>query len=296
MNKVGKTPGELVQLLIARGMDIADPGVAERFFSRVNYYKFKAYLFKYEVPCPYLDHRFSRAVTFEEVYQVYKFDRKLRIVIGDMLERLEVAVRTKWAQEMALRFGPFAHEASQNFQRADFHSRSLTQLRESYQKSQERFARHYRSQYPAMNTPYIWVSIEMMSFGQISRWLNNTRNPGVRRAVAQSFGLGQRFFESYLHRASDVRNICSHHQRLWNRRLPSPVPQLLQNHTSLDVGLLQAIEPDRLYNVLVVLNFIADQISPGHRWTQRLVDLLSEDESRVAHMGFPGSWRKAFPT
>lgn len=147
-----------------------------------------------------------------------------------------------------------------------------------------------------MTTPYIWVSVEMMSFGQISRWLNNTRNPAVRRAVAQSLGLGQRFFESYIHRASDVRNICSHHQRLWNRRLPSQVPLLSQAHTSLDVGLLQAVEPDRLYNFLVVLNFIANQISPGHRWAQCLVELLSEDESRVAYMGFPGNWRKAFPT
>lgn len=135
MNKVGKTPGDLVQLLVARGMDIPDPESAERFFSRVNYYKFKAYLFKYEVPCPRLDHRFSRALTFEEVYQVYKFDRRLRIVIGDMLERLEIAARTKWAQEMALRFGPFAHEASQNFQRAEFHARSLAQLEDSYQKA-----------------------------------------------------------------------------------------------------------------------------------------------------------------
>lgn len=284
----------MVLLLQQRGMNVEDPIAAERFLTRVNYYKFKAYLYKFEAPHPTLDHHYSDETSFQEVYRIYKFDRKLRLLICDMLERFEIAVRTKWAQELSQKRGAFAHEEPANFKNPNFHFDSLALLKNSYRRSPEKFAKHFKNNYPRMVTPYIWVSVEMMSFGEVSRWLSNTRDKKLRQNVAQSFGFKPAFFESYVHRASDVRNICSHHQRIWDRRLPTQVKPLVSS--TFDSSLLNAdpAQADKLYNFLAVLSFIADEICPGHKWNDRLVKFLDIDNSRVHSMGFPSHWRRAF--
>ena len=108
------------------------------------------------------------------------------------------------------------------FTRRDIHQRSLDSLKDNFQRSKEQFAEHYRLNYPNLTTPPIWVSVELLSFGDISFWFRNTKSQGVKRRVSSSFGgFEPGFFEDYVKQASTVRNMCSHHSRLGNRVLPT---------------------------------------------------------------------------
>lgn len=94
--------------------------------------------------------------------------------------------------------------------------------------------------------------------------------------------------------ASTVRNMCSHHSRLWNRVLPYTPRRIRKgkfDRTLLNNG---RTELDKLYNFLAILAFIANEISPGHSWCDRLVEFFEKDESRLSQMGFPKDWRRAF--
>ena len=47
--------------------------------------------------------------------RMYRFDRKLRILVNDMLERFELSVRTRWAFEVSQASGPLVHEVPAHF-------------------------------------------------------------------------------------------------------------------------------------------------------------------------------------
>lgn len=141
----------------------------------------------------------------------------------------------------------------------------------------------------------MWVSVELLSFGDVSFWLRNTKSQEIRGKVSAAFGdFEPGFFEDFVKQASMVRNICSHHSRLWNRVLPFAPRRIRRSR--FDRRLLNhgTGSDNKLYNFLAILAFIGNEISPGHSWSVRLVDFLEKDESRLPQMGFPTDWRKAF--
>lgn len=293
--KPSRTPVELVQLLQQRGLIVSDPHKAEQLLKFVNYYKLRAYFIPFDLASSKGGHSFKSGTKFDDIFSLYRFDRKLRILVNDMLERFELAVRTRWAFELSQIKGGDAHEDVRNFRDPAIHQRSLGNLKDNYQRSKEQFAEHHKRHYPKMMTPPIWVSVELMSFGDISFWLRNTKSQGVKRRIAHSFGdFEPMFFEDYVKQASTVRNMCSHHSRLWNRVLPYTPRRFRKG--KFDKSLLNQNRNalDKLYNFLAVLAFISNEVSPGHSWCDRLVEFFKKDERHLHHMGFPKDWRRAF--
>lgn len=293
--KPSLTPQELVEQLISRGLLIEDHEKAEILLTYVNYYKLRAYFIPFDVKGPEGAHHFKAGTRFQDIFSLYRFDRKLRILVNDMLERFELALRTRWAFELSQAKGGQAHEDPANFTNPDLHQKSLANLRDQYQRSKEQFADHHKRTYPTLYTPPVWVSVELLSFGDISFWLRNTKSQAIKRKVSESFGGFEfGFFEDYVKQASMVRNICSHHSRLWNRVLPFKPRQIRRSRFDQNLLNRRKDAESKLYNFLAILAFIGDEISSGHSWSQRLVEFLDKDQSRLSQMGFPSDWRKAF--
>ena len=96
--------------------------------------------------------------------------------------------------------------------------------------------------------------------------------------------------ESWIRSFSNIRNICAHHGRLWNRILAQP-PKLPQ-HTHF--AWLQTPNPDvhKLFIPLSCILYVLNIISPGHHWKDHFKKLLSEYPSiKTSDMGFPPNWQ-----
>lgn len=119
----------------------------------VNYYKLRAYFIPFDESGQGGAHRFKTGTHFSDVFRLYRFDRKLRILVNDMLERLELAGKTRWAFELSQAKGGQAHEDARNFRDPALHQRSFDSLIEQYRKSKEQFAEHHRRKYPALYLP-----------------------------------------------------------------------------------------------------------------------------------------------
>lgn len=67
----------------------------------------------------------------------------------DAIERIEVAVRCGLTDELAVRFGAFAHIDRANFPdaSADRHSEFLDDLRDHARRSREVFVQHFQATY-----------------------------------------------------------------------------------------------------------------------------------------------------
>ena len=208
---------EQIDLLLGRGMSIPDRARARHYLTHINYYRLRAYWLPFErPPVDGEAHAFVPGTDFETVLATYVFDRELRLLLLDAIERIEISLRTTFAQHLASAYGAFAHDTPALFKdRADWH-KSQDELRKEYERSRETFAKHYRQRYPELATPPIWVACELMTLGHLPRWLKNLARPDDRQRIADHYGLDERVLLSFAHHLIVVRNHCAHHGRLWN--------------------------------------------------------------------------------
>lgn len=292
-NKQGLTTSQQVDLLIRRGMHIADRDQAQQHLTHISYYRLRAYWLPFEQPARNAsDHAFSAGADFATVLAIYDFDRELRLLLIDAIERVEISLRTRLANVLSLRYGPFAHEDASHFAKPHLWQQSRDELAKEFARSRETFAEHYRSQYPQLTSPPLWVACELMTLGHLSRWLQNLRIPKDRQTIADAYGLDEKVLVSFAHHLTIVRNHCAHHGRVWNRKFA--VKMLIPGKKP--PGLSVAFNPAqdrRLYNTLTMLAYLMSVISPASSWRQRIKTLIqATPQVAVADMGFPVGWEK----
>jgi abortive infection bacteriophage resistance protein len=274
-----------------RGMIFGDPQLAAHYLRELNYYRLSGYWLRREAD--HAIHQFQLGTRFEDVLADYVFDRELKLLVLDAVERIEVSVRTHWAHELSLRHGPHAHldstlfrKRSQNWSRPD----AVASLINGVERSRERFIKHLRATYDELLPP-IWAVVEVMSLGQISRWFDNLCHAADRNAIAAGYGLDETLLTSFLHHISVVRNICAHHGRLWDRELPFRA-QLPRKRPA---GLAWSLNRDtagHTYNTLTILGWLLARVSPGQSWVRRVGDHVVSHPPARELMGFPADFRQ----
>jgi len=277
--------------LRARGLIVTDEQAALRWLQHVNYYRLRGYWLPLEANyAPGVEHRFRAGATFEQVAERYTFDRQLRLLVLDAIERIEVSMRACWAHALAMRYGAHAHENAAHFWNAAKHERCRSDLADELKRSKETFVRHYFDTYDDPPNPPIWAACEVMTLGQLSKWIDNLRLRHDRQAVAAPYGLDEQVVCSFAHHLSYIRNLCAHHARLYNRaftltfKLPARPQRLAAS--------MNTASPRKVHNTLAAMQYLLDIVSPGHSWTTRLVQLLDQHPSvGPAEMGFPRDWR-----
>jgi abortive infection bacteriophage resistance protein len=279
------TCAEQVNLLRSRGMTVEDPAEAEFYLQHLNYYRLGAYWLPFEED--HATHRFKPGTDFKQVLNLYIFDRELRLLVLDALERLEVSVRTQWAYHLGHRHGTHAQLEPLIAFRQDRWKSNLESLEKEIRRSDEVFIRHLTSTY-SEPLPPVWAVCEVMSLGLLSRWYANLKPMATRTAIASVYGLDQRVFESWLHHLTLVRNVCAHHSRLWNREF-SVTPMLPQKPSTLATQFQPRSR--KVYNALLMLMHCMDRIAPRHHWRRRLLSLIDQHAIPVASIGAPADWK-----
>ncbi len=281
-----------VALLKRRGMVIRDDSVARHSLGFLSYYRLRAYWLPFEVPADARgDHAFRANTTLEDVLSIYRFDRRLRLLVLDAIGQVEVAFRGLWAHHMAMRHGPHGYLNPHLYARRDRHNEAVAKLTVEFNRSRATFAEHYRGKYASPKLPPIWMAAETISLGQLSKWIRNLKFRADRKAIAQPLGLSEVTFTSFCHHISYVRNICAHHGRLWNKRFT--VTMSMPNRPAELADSLAGTDPKRIYCTLAALEFLLTIVSPGNDWRERLESLVEDNPlADPESMGFPRNWRQ----
>ena len=285
-NKPAMSLPDQLTLLKSRGMLIADDGRATHYLGVINYYRLAAYWLPYEAD--HANHRFKPGTQFEHVLGDYSFDRELRLLINDAIERIEVAMRTQVAYQLSLKYGPHFFLLGNIFKDPNVHTQMLDRLRLDIQSSKEVFIEHFRDNYSDALPP-AWATVEIMTLGQLSKWFSQIGSSTDRNLIARYFDFDEIQLVSFLHHLAVIRNISAHHGRLWNRefRFTFKIPK----HRPRAV--LSSMNPNaqkNIYNTLTVLAYFLDNISPRHHWRRKLKELVHTAPAKKATMGFPANW------
>lgn len=274
-------PAQLAQLQ-QRGLQVDDPGRALHWLQRVSYYRLSAYFL------PFKDgQNFRPGTEFNDIAGLYIFDRKLRLLVLDAIERVEVALRTSVTYEIGHAYGPFGHTDAGNLSPNFNHQKFMAELAIEESRAKETFVAHFRSKYAAEPHLPVWMATELLSLGTVSL-LYKALKPAIKSRIATEFGVPDRHLASWLHALSYIRNVCAHHKRLWNRELAIK-PQLPTRSLAWP-HIVQSNE--RLYCILVVLQHMLNVVSPRCHWRNRLFQLFDEHPHvPLASMQVLPDWR-----
>jgi abortive infection bacteriophage resistance protein len=99
-NKKPTSIADQISLLRSRGLEITDLAAAEHYLLHTGYYRLAGYwqILQSDIR----NHIFREGSTFEEVVCLYKFDRELRLLVYDAIERIEISLRSVIICEMSM--------------------------------------------------------------------------------------------------------------------------------------------------------------------------------------------------
>jgi abortive infection bacteriophage resistance protein len=179
--------------LISRGM-VGDRATMVARLSYVNYYRLSAYWRSFRKPGSTSHERldeFADGTEFETAWDHYVFDQRLRVLVMEAIERIEVATRTQLAYHHAHTWSPDAYATERaslprliDGPADDFRTRSafLEKLRVNFEQNQDKpFVKHFKAKYTASPHLPIWMAVELMSLGNVTTMYqgcaDNVRDP-----------------------------------------------------------------------------------------------------------------------
>lgn len=280
------TFSQQISLLKANGLTFSDEEKALHILQNISYFRLKSYLIP--LMSDKVNHIFKTGATFENAYELYKFDSNLRKLIAAELEKIEVSIRTQLAYILADDIDIYWFADGTNFQNPIRYTNTLNVLKTELDRSDDDQILHFKAVY---NDPFppAWMTMEITSFGTLSM-LYKILRPGLsKRKIANFYGVSDSVFESWLHSIVYVRNICAHHSRLWNRTLR--IMPLFPRQTTYPF-IANSVANNRLYYVLCIIKYLLRIVNPNTTFSVRVKSLLTENpQVDASAMGFPANWQ-----
>lgn len=315
--------------LEARGMRIDDRELAADYLHRIGYYRLSGYWFAFrersgaaivldeagrrpqrlKVETLALD-TFKPGTSFQRAIDLYIFDKRLRMLAMDALERLEIALRVDISHTLG-RLDAFAYLLPELFH-ASFStaldpntglSRQHAWLGRHAQlinRSREEFVRHNKARYGVPLA--IWVACETWDFGTLSTLYGGMREI-EQDEISRRYGIANgRIFATWLRSLNYLRNVCAHHGRLWNRNIvDQPRLPAVEELPWLAPFAANAQMRSRCFLLLCMSRHLLGHVCPRSSWPSRLRDhlLAFPDLAPLGlgldNMGVPADWQARWP-
>jgi abortive infection bacteriophage resistance protein len=145
----------------------------------------------------------------------------LRSLILYLLEYIEVSFRTHIAYYHAEKYGAVGYLNCGGFENLSYHNDFIEEFNgiiSNDKRNNEIFTKHYRNNYN--NKFPIWVTVELLSFGTLSRLYFNSEFEIKQKIAINNYGMKHDYIQNWLHGLVILRNICAHRGRLYNRPMP----------------------------------------------------------------------------
>lgn len=269
-------------------MTFSDEKAALSQFKIISYFRLAAYWKPMEANK--ITHSFKPQSTFENAVKLYYFDKELRALVFTGIQTIEVALRTKVIHHMSMKYGAFwfCDPATATF-RSQFDI-NMSHIRKELARSKEDFIKEHYAKYDTPDIPPAWKSLEVITFGTLSKIFYNLNDGKVKKDIAKEFNVPhQKFFESWVKSLSDLRNVVAHHARLWNRNFPT-MPLFPAKLSAAWVSSKSSCS-QKLYPQLCILAYLEKAVHPNSNFANNLKTLLAQYPNVDPRaMGFPKDW------
>lgn len=271
-------PNQLA-ILKSRGLVIDDSNHALHALKNIGYYRLGGYLY------PFRQSQnnkklsiFIKDTNFNDVLNLYSFDRTLRILGFDALEQIEMALRTDIAHTLGKRH-PNAHEQSiyldnkfctiQPNQSKSKHDIWLDKYRVLLKNNQKQdFINHYLNNYQTLP---IWVAREILDFGALSHLYGGLKYKD-RQSIAKKYKTTPELLSQWLKSLNFIRNVIAHHGRLWNLKI---INRTNFKKSFTNDNLATYLDKNLPFAYFYLMAYLLSIINPNSDWKTRLIQHIN---------------------
>lgn len=302
-NKPAYTIADQIQLLKSRGMIFRNESQAALTLKNISYYRLKGYW--WDMQNDYTLHTLKPNTYFEDIVDRYNFDRHLRLILFDAIERIEIALRTKMIYHLSISYGGLWYLNSTLFETTTIvlsdgtiktiHQNTLDELRKEFNRSQEVFIKDHKTRYPNVDAD-AWKIMEVATFGTLSKFYKNLHHQlPEKSAIAKEMGLNAHSeLSSWLEAISYIRNITAHHSRLWSRNMVKRPVENLNNPAGLWFSRnLSPVQTKKPFLIISSMVYLCNFSSPSNHIKTQLLELFKANPSiPIYKLGFLNNWDK----
>ena len=280
-----------LNLLKDRGLLIPNQEAAKHQLKTIGYYRLAGYSLPFQVGHNEDGtHKFIDQTTFDDVINLYLFDRQLRLLASEALEQIEIAFRSELSQAMSESFGPHWYLDPAFFVSKSTHQGFIDLIKKeigfnaSKSTTRQRFIQHYLDKYCEPELPPSWMIFEILSFGTISQVFKNLPREHQKK-ISKMYDMDSGVLASWLHAIAYLRNLAAHHQRLWNRTYT--IKPIAARRYEAEFS-----ELNRFYQQAVIIQVMLKTIVKNPTWPVKLTELFSAyPKIHLNQMGFPADWQ-----
>lgn len=313
--KTWKSYDEQYNLLLSRGISFEDytKEKAKEKLAFIGYYRLSGYLYAFREPDSNTT-KFKDGTKFKDIINLYKFDRKLRLLLLDAIERIEISLRANLTYYLTEKSVTFLDDNALfgNLNRKLFYNKKnnktvtvdsmLNQLRNKIKdkldkRQKDPILAHLISTY---QEPYpLWILIQIFDFSELCTLFDVIPND-IARNISEKFGVKNvGVFSSWITSIHHIRNICAHHARLVNKNLTyKPTTsgefrwkQLWEEN--------EPIDNKKIFYAICVINHILYSTKSSKNWNTKMIELISSFpsidlvpfNSVETVLGCPHKWR-----
>lgn len=286
--KIPLSIADQIVLLKSRGLIFEDEANASHILEHISYFRLASYLRSMELDKN--THLLSPGVTFEKILSIYDFDAKLRSLLFEAIQKIEISIRSKMIHEFSIVYGPFWFFEESCFIDKHRFINSMSVLESELCRSKDDFIKDHIARYGKTDYPPAWKTLELATFGTSSKLFANFSDIKLKKKIARSYGVPQHeILESWTATIGHLRNCCAHHGRLWNRKFPlTPIlPIRMKSSWITDVS----IPHNKLYALLCCVAYMLNAVDVHNTFAIDLKNLITSHSSvSIFKMGFPDMW------
>ena len=279
--KQPKTFEEQVELIREKGFIIAPEEQIDciEFIKRANYYRLSAYF----LPFRRKDGSFFANIPFSRIQRIYEFDGRLRALIFETIEDIELYLRTQLAYYSSHKYGGLGYLNPELYSEKHNQDKFLSKVESCIEENKNTLVvKHHKEKYDAQFP--IWVIIEFFSMGMLSYFYSDMKTEDKKHFATTIYRTGAMQLESWLRCLTDLRNRCAHYSRIyyWSFAALPKMPK------ECNYG-----ADRRLFTQLLVLSFLYPDCKKWNsKFMPMLISLIEEYNFDISlkHIGFPSDW------
>ena len=275
-----------------------DEEKATNYLSNISYYRLKGYW--WDTQTDSTCHKFKPNTYFEDIIDRYNFDRQLRVILFDAIERIEIALRTKMIYHLSLSHGGLWYLDESLFESVarkgvedTVYQHIMKGLWKEFHRSQEVFVKDHHRRYPN-EAADAWKALEVGSFGTLSKLYKCLKNQLPEKAsIAQEMGLDSTLIlSSWLESITYVRNIIAHHSRLWSRDMKKkPTVQVKKPVGDWFANPVTKVQTEKVFLIISCMIYLCNKVTPGHQLKVKILALFERYPNvPIYKLGFLNRW------
>lgn len=296
-----------IKLLESRGLEIENPDQGAQFLAQVNYYRLSGYFRYWQEDPAQGNNAFIMGSSLTRIQNLYQREEELKAICLSLLHKLEVLIRARFAYHYAEIIGPtdkLTRGIGLSQPLASPSKATPPRIEDSILRnlgqSREPFISHYRSSPIPSYLPEdytelpVWVAVEALSFGVLSKLLIASKDSGVLSALAASLSISQKDITGQVRSFVYLRNRISHCSRIWNHPvLDRPGLQPAQVRRAKKVRDFSDLS---IYKILLAMDAMASKAGIRDRWlAEEIEPLLASSKLLEAGIAKPQRYGEMAP-